>query len=400
MKLGANLWSQASDWPAFLEAGRQAERLGFDHLWTWDHVLAIFGDPSQPIFEGYTALAALAQATERIGLGLFVGANTFRNPALAAKSVLTIDHISGGRAMMGLGGAWFELEHRAFGFDFGSGFGQRLDWLAEAVPAVRSLLDGDEVTSPPAAAMRSTTSASRRGRRRTGSRSSSAVGERKTLRIVAEHADIWNAFGLPEELVHKDEVLRRHCDDVGRNPDEIERSVGCKVTIRSTEAEAERVRRALLEHNRTPLASVADDHTFWTGTPEQVAETMTVPTDRLQHVHRGAAGAVRPRDHGVPRHDGEADGRVGAGRLIRHGPARRRRYFGRRDTRWIEADVPPRPASSSRSPSAASWAWSVRASASPKSSGGSSRWSMMRTSSSSVYCTSILWCSPASSVRS
>ena len=149
VKLGANLWSQASDWPAFLEAGRQAERLGFDHLWTWDHVLAIFGDPSQPIFEGYTALAALAQATDRIGLGLFVGANTFRNPALAAKSVLTIDHISGGRAMMGLGGAWFELEHRAFGFDFGTGFGQRLDWLAEAVPAVRGLLDGDEVTSPP-----------------------------------------------------------------------------------------------------------------------------------------------------------------------------------------------------------------------------------------------------------
>ena len=276
VKLGANLWSQASDWPAFLEAGRQAERLGFDHLWTWDHVLAIFGDPSQPIFEGYTALAALAQATDRIGLGLFVGANTFRNPALAAKSVLTIDHISGGRAMMGLGGAWFELEHRAFGFDFGSGFGQRLDWLAEAVPAVRGLLDGDEVTSPPGGRY-----AFDHLRLAPGSAQDriplviGGSGERKTLRIVAEHADIWNAFGLPEELAHKDEVLRRHCEDVGRNPDEIERSVGCKVTIRSTEAEAERVRRALLEHNRTPLASVADDHTFWTGTPEQVAETMT-----------------------------------------------------------------------------------------------------------------------------
>ena len=276
VKLGANLWSQASDWPAFLEAGRQAERLGFDHLWTWDHVLAIFGDPAQPIFEGYTALAALAQATDRIGLGLFVGANTFRNPALAAKSVLTIDHISGGRAMMGLGGAWFELEHRAFGFDFGSGFGQRLDWLAEAVPAVRGLLDGDEVTSPPGG--RYAFDHLRLAPGPAQDRIPLVIGgsgERKTLRIVAEHADIWNAFGLPEELVHKDEVLRRHCDDVGRNPDEIERSVGCKVTIRSTEAEAERARRALLEHNRTPLASVADDHTFWTGTPEQVAETMT-----------------------------------------------------------------------------------------------------------------------------
>ena len=276
VKLGANLWSQASDWPTFLEAGRQAERLGFDHLWTWDHVLAIFGDASQPIFEGYTALAALAQATDRIGLGLFVGANTFRNPALAAKSVLTIDHISGGRAMMGLGGAWFELEHRAFGFDFGSGFGQRLDWLAEAVPAVRGLLDGDEVTSPSGG--RYAFDHLRLAPGPAQDRIPLVIGgsgERKTLRIVAEHADIWNAFGLPDELVHKDEVLRRHCEDVGRNPDDIERSVGCKVTIRSTEAEAERVRRALLEHNRTPLASVADDHTFWTGTPEQVAETMT-----------------------------------------------------------------------------------------------------------------------------
>jgi len=148
VKLGINLWSQASDWPAFLAAGQKAETLGFDHLWTWDHILAIFGDPDQPIFEGYTALAALAQATERVRLGLFVGANTFRNPGLAAKSLTTIDHISGGRAIMGLGGAWFEREHDAFGLDFGSGFGQRLDWLAEAVPAVRTLLDGGEVTSP------------------------------------------------------------------------------------------------------------------------------------------------------------------------------------------------------------------------------------------------------------
>ena len=79
---------------------------------------------------------------------------------------------------------------------------------------------------------------------------------------------------LPDTLVHKDEVLRAHCADVGRDPATIERSVGCKITIRGTEAEAERVRRATLEHNRTPLERVADDHTFWTGTPEQIAETM------------------------------------------------------------------------------------------------------------------------------
>ena len=148
ISLGINLWSQASDWREFLAAGRTADRLGYDHLWTWDHLLPIFGDLDQPIHEGYTALAALAMATERTRLGLFVGANTFRTPGLAVKSVVTIDHISDGRALFGLGGAWFEAEHEAFGIEFGSGFGQRLDWLGEAVPAVRALLDGERVTSP------------------------------------------------------------------------------------------------------------------------------------------------------------------------------------------------------------------------------------------------------------
>ena len=100
------------------------------------------------------------------------------------------------------------------------------------------------------------------------------AGERKTLRIVAQHADMWNVFGTPEVLVHKDEVLRAHCADVGRDHTEIERTVGCKITIRGTEAEAERVRLSLLEHNRTPLSRVEGDLTFWTGTAEQIAETM------------------------------------------------------------------------------------------------------------------------------
>ena len=99
-------------------------------------------------------------------------------------------------------------------------------------------------------------------------------GEQKTLRIVAEYADIWNAFGTPETLAHKDEILREHCAAVGRDPATIERSVGCKITIRKTEAEAERARRSLLEHNRTPLTNVEGDHTFWTGTAEQIAATM------------------------------------------------------------------------------------------------------------------------------
>jgi alkanesulfonate monooxygenase SsuD/methylene tetrahydromethanopterin reductase-like flavin-dependent oxidoreductase (luciferase family) len=275
VKLGANLWSQASDWPAFLSAAQRAEALGFDSFWTWDHLLAIFGDSNQPIFEGYTALAAVAQATDRIPIGLFVGANPFRNPALVAKCVTTIDHISGGRAIMGLGGAWFELEHRAFGIDFGSGFGERLDWLGEALEAVSRLVRGETVTSPP-------------GGRYAFDRLRidpppvqshlpimiGGSGEQKTLRLVARYADIWNAFGSPETLAHKDSVLRERCEEIGRDPNTIERTVGCKITIRRTAEEAERARRGLLEHNRTPLESVAGDETFWTGTPEQIAETM------------------------------------------------------------------------------------------------------------------------------
>ncbi|MFL5726423.1 MAG: LLM class flavin-dependent oxidoreductase [Chloroflexota bacterium] len=275
LKLGINLWSQATDWPAFLSAGRRAEDLGYEHLWTWDHVYAIFGDPHQPILEGYTALAGLAQATSRIRLGLFVGANTFRNPGLAAKSLTTIDRISAGRAILGLGGAWFEAEHTAFGIDFGEGFGQRLDWLAEAVAAIRTLLDGGEVTSPsdgryafdrlrvvPAPVQAHLPIMIGGG------------GEKKTLRIVARYADMWNVFGTPETVARKDEILRAHCAEVGRDSAEIERTLGFKPTIRSTQEEADRVWLDLLKHNRTPTSRMEGDSSVWIGTPEQIADTM------------------------------------------------------------------------------------------------------------------------------
>ena len=204
-----------------------------------------------------------------------MGANTFRNPGLAAKSITTIDQISRGRAILGIGGAWFEAEHTAFGIDFGEGFGQRLDWLAEATAAVRSLLDGGVVTSPPS------------GRYAFDDLRIAPPpvqphlpimigggGERKTLRIVAEHADMWNVFGTPEQVAHKDEVLRGHCAAVGRDSSAIERTLGFKPTIRSTAAEAERVYLDILAANRTPTSRMEGDVSVWTGTPEQIAETM------------------------------------------------------------------------------------------------------------------------------
>ncbi|MEO8229570.1 MAG: LLM class flavin-dependent oxidoreductase [Chloroflexota bacterium] len=275
LKVGLLLWSQVASWPDMLDAARRVDRLGYDHLWTWDHLYAIFGDPYQPIFEGWTSLAAWAMATERARLGLLVGANTFRNPGLVAKTVATLDHISGGRAILGIGGAWMEPEHRAHGIDFGSGFGQRLDWLDESVGAIRRILDGEPVTS---ALGRRYAFDDLRHQPRPVQRHLPIMiggsGEKKTLRTVAKYADMWNAMGTPELMAHKIDVLREHCAAVGRDPSEIEFTLGVKLTIRDTRAEAERVWTEAMAANRTPLSDLEADDTFWNGTPEEIADRL------------------------------------------------------------------------------------------------------------------------------
>ncbi|MEO6578871.1 MAG: LLM class flavin-dependent oxidoreductase [Candidatus Limnocylindria bacterium] len=280
VRLGVLLWSQATDWADFERAAVRVDELGYDSLWTWDHLHAIFGDPHQPIFEGYTTLAAWAKVTSRVKLGLLVGANTFRNPGLVAKSVATIDHLSGGRAVLGIGGAWFELEHVEHGIEFGASPGQRLTWFDEAVGAMRSMLDGQPVTSPSD------------GRYDFDTLRQHPLplqdhlpimiggsGEKKTLRTVAKYADMWNAMGSVEKLRHKDSVLREHCEAVGRDSAEILRTVGCKPIIRDTEPEARRVWEAQMAHNHTPMSDVEDDDTFWVGTPGQIAEKMIACRD-------------------------------------------------------------------------------------------------------------------------
>jgi alkanesulfonate monooxygenase SsuD/methylene tetrahydromethanopterin reductase-like flavin-dependent oxidoreductase (luciferase family) len=275
LKTGILLWSQAATWPEMVDAAKRVDALGYDHLWTWDHLYAIFGDPYQPIVEGWTALAGWAMATERTRLGLLVGANTFRNPGVTAKLATTIDHISDGRGILGIGGAWFGLEHQAHGIDFGSGFGQRLDWLDEAVAAMRTVLDGGSATS------------SSDGRyafddlrqqplpiQRRLPIMIGGSGEKKTLRTVARYADMWNAMGPLDVMAHKVDVLKRHCDEVGRDVNEIEFTLGVKFTLRDSKEEADRVWRAAMEHNRTPMSEVEDDDTFWNGSPEQMADKL------------------------------------------------------------------------------------------------------------------------------
>ena len=275
LRTGILLWSQAASWPEMTDAAIRVDRLGYDHLWAWDHLYAIFGDPYQDFFEGWSALAGWAPQTDRTRLGLLVGANTFRNPGIVAKSAATLDHISGGRAILGIGGAWFELEHRAHGIDFGSGIGQRLDWLDESVGAMRTLLDGGTVTSPPGAhyAFDGLVHHPRPLQARLPIMIGGS-GEKKTLRTVAKYADMWNAMGSVEKMAHKIEVLRGHCDAVGRDIADIEFTLGVKFTIRDTQAEADRVWRAAMAHNGTPIAEVEDDDTFWNGSPEQLADRL------------------------------------------------------------------------------------------------------------------------------
>ena len=281
VKLGALCWNQYTDWSALLEAGVQADRLGYDSLWTWDHLYPIIGDSRGPIFEGWLTLAAWAQATERVRIGLMVGANSFRNPALVAKMATTLDHVSGGRAILGVGGAWFEEEHVAFGIDFGSGFPERLRWLGEALPIMRGMLDG---TEPTATGPRYAVRQARNLPAPVQARLPICIGgggEQVTLKLVARFGDMNNLGGGIETVRRKEAILLEHCSAVGRDPAEIERTAGIgTVFIRDDRAEAERLFREAFERNR--IASPWKNQPV--GTPEDVAE-MLAPYVEIGYRH-------------------------------------------------------------------------------------------------------------------
>ncbi len=241
LKLGINNWNQYTDWASFLAAQQRADRLGFDSIWTWDHLYPIVGSHGGPIFECYTAMAAVATMTERASIGMMVGANTFRNPALVAKMITTLDHISAGRAVLGIGAAWFETEHDAFGLEFGEGPGERLRWLRDALPVMRGMLDGQRPTTD--------------GRYRTDAVLNlpapvqahlpiliGGSGPKVTLRLVAEYADACNIGGSAEEMREKDATLMAHCQAIGRDEKSVERTVGMGTPfIRDSREEANMV---------------------------------------------------------------------------------------------------------------------------------------------------------------
>jgi alkanesulfonate monooxygenase SsuD/methylene tetrahydromethanopterin reductase-like flavin-dependent oxidoreductase (luciferase family) len=251
IKVGVLAFPQYTDWPSFQRVGQRIDELGYDSLWTWDHLYPIQGDWRGPIFEGYMTLAGWASVTKRVTLGLMVGANPFRNPALVAKMVTQLDHMSDGRAVLGIGGAWFQREHEAYGIEFGGSPGERLTWLDEAVPLMRAMLRGEEATA------RGPRYHARSVRNDPPPIQShlpiliGGSGERKTLRIVARYADMWEVGGDPAFARRKDEVLRRWCDEVGRDQSEIERLHGSGgIVIRDDVAEARRVAESMKERNR------------------------------------------------------------------------------------------------------------------------------------------------------
>jgi alkanesulfonate monooxygenase SsuD/methylene tetrahydromethanopterin reductase-like flavin-dependent oxidoreductase (luciferase family) len=275
LKIGIVLWNQTGTWTDLLDTAQSIDRLGYETLWTWDHVKAIFGNPDQPIYEGWTAITAWAMATQRVKVGLMVGANTFRNPGLVAKMATTLDHVAGGRSILGMGGAWFDIEHTEFGFDFGGSIGQRLDWLDESVGAIRALTSGEKVTSPAGGhySFKDLTINPLPIQKRLPIMIG-GNGRTKTLRTIAKYADMWNAFGLPGEVRELDDVLRRHCEEVGRNEKEIERSINLWFVIRDSEEVAKREWQNWMELNQTPLENSIEPSRPLFGSPEKIAERL------------------------------------------------------------------------------------------------------------------------------
>jgi alkanesulfonate monooxygenase SsuD/methylene tetrahydromethanopterin reductase-like flavin-dependent oxidoreductase (luciferase family) len=238
VRFGAAFWIQRTGWPDLREACLAAEDAGFDTLWLDDHLLSDEGDWHAPKLEGWTTLAAVAALTSRARLGLLVAANTFRNPGLTAKMATTLDHVCGGRFILGIGGGWFEREHEAFGLDFGSGFGERLDRLEEAVGLIERLLAGERVSHDgPAYHMVDAECDPRPVQARLPILIGGS-GRQKTLRTTARHADLWNGYGSPGRIAETSEVLRERCGEIGRPFDAIERTVTMDIVIRDSEPEA------------------------------------------------------------------------------------------------------------------------------------------------------------------
>lgn len=272
LRFGVHSGQQHSDFAGYLDLWRAAEELGLDWASAFDHFLPIQSDPTGPCFEGMTLLAAMAAHTTRIRCGMIVAGVTYRHPAVLANMAATIDHISGGRLELGLGAAWYELEHDQYGIAFPR-IGERMDMLDEACRICRSLWT--EQTS---------TFEGRHFELRDAWCEPKPLqdpmplwiggsGERRTLRIVAEHATGWNTFLMPhDEYRHKLDVLERHCADVGRDSGEIRKQLVFRAALGESEAEADDALRERADVLGGDLEAMRKD--WIVATPEQCVERL------------------------------------------------------------------------------------------------------------------------------
>jgi F420-dependent oxidoreductase-like protein len=235
MKLGLQIpsftWPDgpAAIGPTLARVAAQADDVGFDSIWVMDHFFQIrsVGQAEEPMLEGWTTLGFLAAATKRARLGLMVGGVHYRLPGLWIKAATTLDILSGGRAWLGIGAAWNQQESGGLGFPFPP-LGERFEMLEETLRIAHEMWSGER-GSEAAFAGRHFTATRLLNSPQSISRPRPPImigggGERKTLRLVAQYADATNVFGGPTAIHHKYEVLREHCAEIGRDPDEIERS--------------------------------------------------------------------------------------------------------------------------------------------------------------------------------
>lgn len=207
VKIGVQIQPQHTEMDAMRSAWRSADAMGLDSIWTWDHFYPLYGPPDGEHFEGWTSLAAMAADTSRASVGMLVTCNSYRNPELLADMARTVDHISGGRCVLGIGAGWFERDYDEYGFEFGTA-GSRLAALETSITRIKdrtAALNPQPLGTLPMMI--------------------GGGGERKTLRLVAQYAQLWNGFGPVETWAHKNRVLTSWCEQVGRNPAEVERTL-------------------------------------------------------------------------------------------------------------------------------------------------------------------------------